>query len=238
MDPLTLALIGAAATGGSALFNSNAQDQVDAARNTAIQTDRNQQAALDAQAKTITNGSLARFDNFDTQQTADAARLSSFYNTPAPAPTNPNLIAAIPGSTNAVVNREIANKTGLATAFGQQQGAALGKLQSFGDLMGNMNRSQAADDQAVGELGNFKQGDTNVEKIALDNANRAGNTDAAIGNILGGVGKVALTAGLSGAINPLALGAVSGGTAAAPLPGLTAADYGPGATLADQYGLG
>jgi len=30
----------------------------------------------------------------------------------------------------------------------------------------------------------------------------------------------------------------NGGTAANPLPGLTAADYGPGASIASQYGLG
>lgn len=204
MDPLTLALIGGGSTVLSSMFNSSAQDQVDAARNAAIQTDRAQQAALDAQAKTITNGSLARFDNFDTQQAADATKLSNYYTTPAPTPTNPNLIAALPASTNAVVNREITNKGDLATAYGLQQGAALGKLQSFGDLMGNIGRSQAADDQAVGEIGNFKAGDTAVNKIALDNANRAGNTDAAIGNILGGAGKVALTAGLSGSLAPAA----------------------------------
>lgn len=37
-----------------------------------------------------------------------------------------------------------------------------------------------------------------MTNIALDNANRAGNTEAAIGNLLGGVGKVGLTAALSG----------------------------------------
>jgi hypothetical protein len=160
------------------------------------------QAALDAQAKTITDGSLARFDNFDTQQTADAKRLGDFFNTPAPTPTDPNLIAALPESTNPYVNREIKNKGDIATVFGQQQGTAPGKMQSFGDLMGNIGRSQAADDQAVGEIGNFKAGDTAVNKIALDNANRAGNTDAAIGNIFGGLGKVGLTAGLSGQFVP------------------------------------
>lgn len=34
------------------------------------------------------------------------------------------------------------------------------------------------------------------------------------------------------------LGNASGGTAASPLAGLTAADYGPGASLLDTYGLG
>lgn len=224
MDPLTLALIGGGSSLASMFFNSQAQDQVDAARNTAIQTDRNQQAALDAQAKVITDGSLARFNNFDTQQAADATKLSNYYTTPAPTPTDPNLIAALPSSTNAVVNREIANKGSIASAFGQQQGQALGKLQSFGDLMGNIGRSQASDDQAVGELGNFKQGDTNVEKIALDNANRAGNTDAAIGNLLGGVGKVALTAGFSGKLATPGLGTIGSTTSAANVPFYAPAD--------------
>lgn len=202
MDPLTLALLGGGASLASAFFNSNAQSQVDNARNTAIQTDRNQQQALDANAKTITDHSLGLYNNFGGQQSADATRLSDYFNTPAPKPTDPNLIAALPASTNGDVNREIANKGGIATAFGQQQGTARGNLTSFGDLMGDLGRSQALDAQGVGQIGNFKQGDTNVTQIALDNANRAGNTDAAIGNLLGGAGKVGLTAAFSGKLAP------------------------------------
>jgi hypothetical protein len=200
MDPLTIALLGAGASGLGAILTGQGQSQVDAARQAVINTDMAQQAALDAKAKTITDGSLSRLNNFDQQQTADATRLGAMYNTPAPAPTDPNLVAAIPASTNDVVNREITGKNAIATAFGTQQGIARGKLDSFGDLMGGINRSQAADDQAVGEIGSFKSGDTAVEKIALDNANRAGNTDAAIGNLLSGAGKVGLTAGLSGSL--------------------------------------
>jgi hypothetical protein len=218
MDPITLALLGGASTLGGMFFNGQAQDQVDAARNAAIQTDRAQQATLDAQAKTITDKSLGRFSSFGDQQAADTTKLSGFYNTPAPAPTNPNLIAALPASTNDVVNREIANKSGLATAFGHQQGDALGKLHSFGDLMGNISRGQAADTQAVGQIGSFKAGDTAVTNIALDNANRAGNTDAAIGNILNGAGKVALTAGLSGRLATPGLGQIGSSTSAANVP--------------------
>jgi hypothetical protein len=199
MDPLTIALLGGAASIGGSLFTNQAQEQVQAARNAAINTDLTQQAALDAQAKTVTDGSLSRLDNFGTQQAADATRLGALYNT-APTTISPNTSAALPVSTNPVVNREIANKSAIATAYGQQQGTARGALDSFGDLMGGINRSQAADDQAVGEIGGFKQGDTNVEKIALNNANLAGDTDASIGNILSGAGKVGLTAGLSGSL--------------------------------------
>lgn len=204
MDPLSLALLGGASTLGSMFFNNSAQEKVDAARNAAIQQNRQQQAALDTEAKGITDKSLGRFSNFGTQLSNKASELGSYFNTPAAAPTDPYLIAALPASTNDVVNREIANKKAIATAFGQQQGTARGNLMSFGDLMGNIGRGQAQDAQAVGQLGNFKQGDTAVTNIALDNANRAGNTDAAIGNLLGGVGKVALTAGFSGRLAPTA----------------------------------
>lgn len=202
MDPLTLALIGGGSSLASAFFNSQAQDQVDAARSAAIQTNRGQQAALDARAKTITDKSLGRFSNFDTQQTADASKLSDFYKTPVVTPSTPNTIAALPASTNDNVNREIGAKRSIADAFVNHQADTLGNLHSFGDLMGNISRDQAADTQAVGQLGDFKRGDTAVTNIALDNANRAGNTDAAIGNLLGGAGKVALTAGLSGSLAP------------------------------------
>lgn len=197
MDPLTLALLGGASTLGSMFFNNQAQSQVDAARNAAIQNNRGQQSALDTEAKGVTDKSLGRFSNFGAGMDADATRLADFYKTPVTTPTTPNTIAALPASTNDYVNREIGTKGGIADAFVAHNADTLGKLRSFGDVMGNISRAQAGDTQAVGQIGNFKAGDTAVTNIALDNANRAGNTDAQIGNILGGLGKVGLTAGLS-----------------------------------------
>lgn len=218
MDPLTLALLGGASTLGSMFFNGQAQDEVNAARNAVIQKNRGQQAALDTEAKGVTEQSLGRFSNFGDNMNADATKLSTMFNTPAAPPTDPHLIAALPASTNDYVNREIGNRGDIAKAFVTNQGNALGKLRSFGDVMGGISRDQAGDTQHIGQLGSFKAGDTAVTNIALDNANRAGNTDAAIGNILGGLGKVGLTAGLSAKLPVPLPGQVGSPTSAANIP--------------------
>jgi hypothetical protein len=229
MEPISLG-IGAASTLASMFMNSAAQSQVDDARNAVIQKNRGQQAALDAEAKGATDQSLGRFSNFGAGMDADASRLSDFYKTPITTPTTPNTIAALPASTNDYVNREIGTKGGIADAFVAHNADTLGKLRSFGDMFGNISRAQAGDTQKIGQLGSFKAGDTAVTNIALDNANRAGNTDAAIGNILGGLGKVGLTAGLSAKLAPAA------GAAAVPVPQNNI--FTTGATPFSNYGIG
>jgi hypothetical protein len=203
MDPITLSLlIGGASTLGGMFFNGQAQDDVNSARNGVVQQSRGDQAALDAEAKGVTDQSLGRFKNFGQTQSADASRLADFYKTPAAPPSSPYNVAALPPSTNDIVNREIATKKGVADAYVNHQADTLGNLRSFGDVMGNISRGQAADTQHIGQIGSFKAGDTGVTNIALDNANRAGNTNAMLGNLFTGAGKVALTAGLSPTMAP------------------------------------
>jgi len=78
----------------------------------------------------------------------------------------------------------------------------------------------------------------------MNNYNVGSNILGAItglgGLALGGLGAVGgvggLTSGLSNMFGNITGGA-NGGTASSPLPGLTAADYGPGASLFDQFGV-
>ncbi|MGZ5987410.1 MAG: hypothetical protein ACXWLZ_00035 [Rhizomicrobium sp.] len=208
MDPITLALLGGGGTLLSSFLNSSAQNSVNNARNGVIQAERGRQAGLDTEAKGVTDQSLGRYNNFDTQQGADAARLSDFFKTQVTTPNTPYTVAPLPPVSSDQVAREVNAKNDIAKAYVNHQADTLGKLRSFGDLFGGINRGVAQDTQQVGQLGNFKKGSTAVEQLELDNANRAGNTQKTWADIAGGLGKVALTAGLSGAFAPAAAAGV------------------------------
>jgi hypothetical protein len=248
MDPLTLALIGAGLTGGSALLNSSALSSVNDARNGVISAERARQLGLDAEAHGVANQSLGRYSNFDAQQADDTARLATLFKTPVTTPNTANTTVPLPAASTDQVQREINNKTGIADAYVNHQADTLAKLRSFGDLMGTLGRGQAQDTQQVGQIGNFKKGSTAVEQLELDNANRAGNTQRLWGDITGGLGKVALTAGLGGAFGAVApgvdtTGAIMGAAGptsvgGAPLVGMAPASniFSTGATPFLSYG--
>lgn len=239
MDPLTLALIGAGLTGGSSILGFGAQDSVNDARNGVISAERARQLGFDTEAKGVTNQSLGRYGNFDTQQASDAAKLATLFKTPVVTPNTPNTIVPLPAASTNQVQREIDNKTGIADAYVNHQADTLANLRSFGDTFGGIGRGVAQDQQKVGELGSFKKGSSAVEQLELDNANRAGNSEKMWADIAGGLGKVALTAGLGGAFAPAAAagvdstGAIMGAAGPTSINGLplVGAGYAPPANL-------
>ncbi len=72
--------------------------------------------------------------------------------------------------------------------------------------------------------------------------NSLGGAVSGIGSNLSNLNILSMLSGqgglFGGGSGGIYAGGANGGTAANPLPGLTAADYGPGASIADQYGLG
>ncbi|MDB5616219.1 hypothetical protein [Tardiphaga sp.] len=205
MDPITLALLGGAATGVGSWLNGSAQDKVNAARDKVTQDERARQQALSGEADKINDGSIGRYGNFDTQLADKSSQLASFFKTPVTTPTTPNTVAALPPTSGGIVDREIADKTGIADAYVNHQADSLGNLRSFGDLFGGIQRSQAHDATMVGQLGGFKRASSGVEALELDNANRAGNSQKMWADITTGLGKVGLTAALAGHYQPDAI---------------------------------
>lgn len=204
MDPLTLALLGGGSTIVGSLFGSSAQDKVNAARSQVLAAERGRQQGYDAEADKINAGSLQRYGNFGADQDVRAKQLSDFFRTPVVTPNTPNTIAALPPVRSDIVGREVALKSGQAQDYVNHQADTLGQLRSFGDLLGGIQRSQAEDATRVGQIGSFKKGSNAVAQLELDNANRAGNTERMWADIASGLGKVGLTAGLSGAFAPAA----------------------------------
>ncbi len=201
---LPLALAGGAATLGSMFLNNSAQGSVDAARNAVIQAERARQAGFDAETGKLNDQSLGRYANFDQKMAADAAALAELFKTPVITPNTQYTQAPLPPVSSGIVGREVDAKNGIAQAYLDHQGDTLAELRSFGDTMGTATRGQAKDAQLVGQIGGFKKGSSQVEQLELDNANRAGNTAKMWADIAAGLGKVGLTAGLSGVMAPAA----------------------------------
>lgn len=216
MDPVTLAILGGGASIASMFLNDKANSAVNDARAGVLNAERGRQAALDAEAKGVTDRSLGRYVNFDTGMADRAKTLSDFYRTPVVTPNTPYTLAPLPPTSSDLVSREIANKSGIAANYVDNQADALGKLRSFGDYLGSIGRGVARDTGEVGQIGNFKKGSSAVTQYELDDANRAGNSYKFFGDLLGGLGKVGLTAGLSGSLAPTAT--ASGGITGAAGP--------------------
>lgn len=124
------------------------------------------------------------------------------FKTPVVTPNTRYTAAPLPPATPGIVQREIDTKRGIADAYVDNQGDKLANLRAFGDLFGGIQLDQAQDAQAVGQIGGFKKSSAEVEKLELDNANRAGNTAKMWADLTAGIGKVGLTAALAGQYMP------------------------------------
>ncbi|MGO3933455.1 hypothetical protein [Rhodopseudomonas pseudopalustris] len=194
----------------SSMFAGNAQDEVNSARLAAVNGERTRQQALDTEAAGINSGALARYAGFDTQMVDRAKKLSDMFRSAVGGgEVTPG--TALPASSSDVVNREIGNRQEIARMFGLQQGEARGNLQAFGDLLGTISRGQARDAGAIGQIGGYKKGSAGVQALELDAAGHAGDQNKGLADLLAGLGKVGLTAGLSGTFAPLAPAAATAG---------------------------
>lgn len=203
MDPISLAVLGGGSTILSSMFGGSAQDAVNAARGRVIAAERGRQQGYDAEADKINDTSLGRYGNFDTQQATKAAQLADLFKTPIVTPNTANTVAALPPVASGQVQREVDAKSGLAQDYVSHQADTLANMRSFGDLIGQIGRGQARDAQSIGQIGSFKRGSQGVGALELDAAGHAGDGKKAFADILGGLGKVGLTAALSGVYTPI-----------------------------------
>ena len=147
--------------------------------------------------------------------------------------------------------------TNMANAYGANTAALLGLQQGVAQGQGGVNTALAGNQTALGNSLASLYGTDASNRVALQGGITSGgisanNTQAAgqaagAKNLLGaGLSLAGLVAGgpvggaIGGGLGSL-FGGANGGTAASPLPGLTAADYGTGANAGNwfnQYGLG
>lgn len=196
-DPLTIA--GAALSIGSSVANASAANKQAKARDSALAAERIRQRGLDREAQALNTTARDRYEDLDTKGAEKADALGDYFTAEPAAPTEANASAGsvMPAATNDIVTREIAKKSGEAKQFTDQQGNALATLRSFGDVLGDTGRLQARDAGLIGQIGGFKQGSSGVLPLELDEASKKGAGMQFLGDILGGVGGIALNAGLT-----------------------------------------
>jgi len=216
-DPITIA--GIALTGASTIANSVAQGQVQRARDDAMAAERIRQNQYDQEAAALNDQSRDRYNDFQGQQDETASKLGDYFTEQKIEQGNANADAVAeqtqPQSGSALTVKEEAKQRGLADAYANQQGKALGNLRAFGDLLGGISREQAQDASLIGQIGGFKRGSSNVLPLELEAANQKGQGLNLLGDVLGLGGSLALNKGLGGSYTSAGVPSVS---AAIPTP--------------------
>lgn len=197
-------LFGLGLTGASIGLNSIAANKRDQAASQAMLAERMRQQGFQREADALNAQSQARYENFGDQQNAKAAELAAMFQSQAAAPTdagaaNDSAASVMPTASNDIVTREVAKKSDQAKTFTDQQGAALARMRSFGDLLGDVSRLQARDASQIAQIGGFRQGSQNVLPLELDAANQKGRGLTTLADILGGLGSVVTMGAASGA---------------------------------------
>lgn len=197
-DPLTIA--GLALTAGSTVANYAANQKIQSARNDALAAERIRQKGFDREAEAVNATSQDRFTNVEGQVQQEATKLGDYFagqNATAPAAD------AMPTTTGSNITvQEEARQRSKAKASTDASGRALGQLRSFGDVLGGISRGQARDAGQVAQIGGFKTGSSGVLPYELEAANSKGAGLQMLGDILGGLGSVAVPAGLMGGAMP------------------------------------
>jgi len=229
-DPLTIA--GAVLTIGSTAANYMANSQVERARNDALAAERIRQNTLDKEADALNLNSREQYQDFDTQQTDRATQIGDFVAEQKMDVPEPG--SAMPSSSSKIIVNEENKKRGQARDFTNQQAVALGNLRSFGDLLGDMGRNHARNAMEIGQIGGFKRGSSGVLPLELDEASQKGSGLRLFGDILGGLGGLGVSAGLSGT-SPFGLGSTAtSATRSIPVP--TPRPTGPAVRLSSVWG--
>lgn len=210
-DPLTIA--GVVLTGASAAANSAAQSSVQKARDDAMSAERIRQKGYDQQADATNAHAQGQYEDFQPKQDERATKLGDYFKSQNAQPVTDAGPVAMPASSSNVTNIATEKASTDAKAFTDKQGASLGQLRSFGDLLGEYGRGTARDAITVGQIGGFKKGSSAVLPYELEAANGKGAGMKTFGDILGGLGKIGVSAGLSGA-TPFGIGAASSGNVA------------------------
>jgi hypothetical protein len=195
-DPISIA--GLVATAGSTVANSMAAGRANRAREDVLAAERIRQGGYDQEAQALNAKSQDEYTDFGAKQEAKAQSLGDYFAAPPTDGLSMSAAAALPSTdSNDVVTREMDKQSGKAKAFTDQQAGALGNLRAFGDVLGDTTRTQARNAAQIGQIGGFKRGSSNVTPLELDKASQAGSGLKMFGDILGGLGSIGTSYGLT-----------------------------------------
>jgi len=215
-DPISLT--GLALSGAAAAANGMAASKVSKARGEVMAAERARQGKLDQEAQALNVQSQDRYQGYEGKQDERSKALGEYFQQQRTAPDAPGAMTegdiTAPTSASNITVREEAKQRGKAAASTDAQGAALGQLRGFGDMLGETSRLQARDAGLIGQIGGFKKGSSDVTALELDAANGAGNGLKSLGSLLGLAGTAATGYGLQGSFANAATG-LGGNTIAA-----------------------
>ena len=193
-----MTIAGAALSVGSTVANTIGANKAAKARDSALAAERIRQGGLDREAQALNATSQDRYTDTEAKTDEKAKALGDFFTAEAPDQgANAGAASVMPTATNDIVTQEIAKKSGQAKQFTDQQGNALATMRAFGDVLGDTGRLQARDASRIGQIGGFKRGSSEVLPLELDAAAQKGAGLRLLGDILGGVGGIAVSAGLT-----------------------------------------
>lgn len=193
-----MVIAGAVLSVGSAAANSFGTAAAARARNNALAAERQRQAAYDQQQAGLVDASRDRYLGFEGQQDAEAADLTAMFqgeNAGAPEAST----GILPASDSSITVANENTRRGEARRSTDQQGAAMARLRSFGDVLGGIGRLNARDAGVLQQISGFKMGSNNALPYELDAAQQQGSGLRLLGDVLGGAGQIAVGAGLQGA---------------------------------------
>jgi len=196
-----LAIASAGAMLGSTLLNMGQADAQAGARSDAVNAETQRQKKLRREAQSALANSEAKYQDVteNEDQTAQSLGDRLNANTRRAGPS----ANAMPQASDPTVVREVNAQQGKANQYSTQQGDALGRLRSFGDLLGTANRQLMGDRGWINTLGGFQRGSSAVLPLELEAANEAGSTMGLFADLLGGAGQLGMMGGLSGGGMPL-----------------------------------
>lgn len=175
-----------------------AASKANAAREDVLAAERIRQQGYDQEAQGLNKKSREQYTDFGGKQEAKAKSLGDYFTAPAPDGVNQDAAAALPSTDSSdIVTQEMDKQANAARMFTDQQGAALGNLRAFGDTLGDTSREQGRNASLVGQIGGFKRGSSNITPLELDKASQAGSGLQLFGDILGGLGSIGTSYGLT-----------------------------------------
>ncbi len=197
--PLLLPLLFTAGSiGANYLGNQKASNAV----GSAMAAERKRQNKLDEEAYALNNAAKDRYTDVSGQTEDRSASLSDMYTQALDAPeTRP--MAVVPESDSSLVVAKDAASAANTRAESEDRARRLGAFRGFGDMFGDISRSQAGDASHLGMLGSFKRGSQGVLPMELDAASQKGKGWMMLGDLLNMAGGFTLNKALAG---PMAFG--------------------------------
>ena len=188
-------------TVGSTVANTIGARQADRALAGAQANERARQKRFDDESFALNQAGQDRFTNIAGKMDTKATDLAQMFAQPTQeAPATP-VITTPETTSNVVTSRE---NTATAKAKGETDARAvnLGKLRSFGDILGDASRMQGRDAGQLGLIGSMRRGSQSILPLELEAAAQKGNKWRMLGDILSAGGAMFGPGGLAaGGIN-------------------------------------